>query len=89
MEYTGTGNSVDQFKKFYCDTALWGSTSALKCAYDFFGVDHMLFGTDTPLGPKYGLTAETIRSVQQMTIPEEDKEKIFERNAVNLLKIAL
>ncbi len=60
------------------------------CAYNFYCADHMFFGTDTPLGgPRYGLTLETIRSIELMNIPEEDKEKIFGRNEVNLLKIAL
>ena len=91
LEYghKGINNPKEQFKKFYCDTAVYGSTSALMCAYNFFGADHMFFGTDTPLGPRFGLTAETIRSIQQMTISEADKEKIFERNAVNLLKVAI
>jgi uncharacterized protein len=86
---SGVTNAKEQFRKFYCDTAVYGSTSALMCAYNFYGADHMFFGTDTPLGPRYGLTAETIRSINQMTIPETDKEKIFERNAVNLLRVAI
>ncbi len=78
----------DQFRKFYVDTAVYGSISALKCSYDYFGADHLLFGTDMPLGPKFGLTAETIRSIEQVEIPEGDKEKIFWRNAANLLSLA-
>jgi predicted TIM-barrel fold metal-dependent hydrolase len=79
----------EHFRKFYCDTAVYGSKSALKCSYDFFGAEHILFGTDMPLGPKYGLTAETIRSIHEVDIPEADKEKIFYRNAVRLLGIAI
>jgi predicted TIM-barrel fold metal-dependent hydrolase len=92
LEYgskTGITNPREQFKKFYCDTAVYGSTSALMCAYNFYGSDHILFGTDTPLGPRFGLTAETIRSIELMNISEVEKEEIYERNAVNLLKIAL
>ena len=91
LEYGSSGitDPKEQFKKFFCDTAVYGSVSALMCAYNFYGPDHMFFGSDAPLGPRYGLTGETIRSIQQMPIPEADKEKIFERNAVNLLKIAI
>ena len=46
-------------------------------------------GTDAPLGPRYGLTGETISSVEHMDIPTEDKEKIFTRNAMNLLRLAI
>ncbi len=81
-------HSAEHFRKFYNDTATYGITSALMCGYDFFGVDHILFGTDAPLGPEYGLTSETIEGIQRMNIPEADKEKIFKQNAIKLLKIA-
>ncbi len=82
-------NPLDHFRKFYTDSATYGNTPALMCGYAFFGADHILFGTDSPLGPKYGLTAGTIDSVERMNIPDIDKEKIFLQNAVKLLKIAL
>ncbi len=80
---------VEHFKKFYCDTAVYGSISALKCAYDFFGSDHLLLGTDSPLGPNFGLTGETIRSVEKMPITDVEKENIFVQNAVRLLRLAV
>ncbi|MFC1846414.1 amidohydrolase family protein, partial [Chloroflexota bacterium] len=80
---------VEHFSKFYADTALYGTVSALMCGYDFFGADHLLFGTDSPSGPQYGLTGETIRSIEHMNIPDTDKEKIFNQNAVKLLKMAI
>ncbi len=91
LEFSATGirNPVEQFQKFYCDTAVYGSTAALMCAYKFFGADHLLFGTDTPLGPKYGLTLRTIESIGRMDVPDGDKDKILTQNAVNLLKLAI
>ncbi len=80
---------VEHFRKFYNDTALYGGTSGLNCGYNFFGADHLLFGTDAPLGPPYGLTAVTIDSIEKMDIPDEDKEKIFLRNVVELLRLAI
>ena len=80
---------IEHFRKFYNDTAVCGSTAALMCGYDFFDADHLLFGTDAPLGPEYGLTLETIRSIERMNIPDIDKAKIFERNAVKLLRLAI
>ena len=82
-------NPVDHLRKFYGDTAVSGSTAALMCGYAFFGADQILFGTDAPLGPPGGLTLETIRSVERMDIPDTDKDKIFERNAVKLLRVAI
>ena len=80
--------TVEHLSLFYGDTAVYGSTPALMCAYDFFGADRMLFATDAPLGPEYGLTRETIRSVERMEIPGLEKEKIFAQNAVRLLRLA-
>jgi predicted TIM-barrel fold metal-dependent hydrolase len=82
-------NPEDHFRKFYVDTALYGNTDGLICGYAFYGVDHLLFATDAPLGPRYGLTAETISSIEGMPIPEADKKKIFTQNAVNLLRMAI
>jgi predicted TIM-barrel fold metal-dependent hydrolase len=79
----------EHFRKFYCDTAVYGSKSALRCSYDFFGAEHILFGTDMPLGPRFGLTAETIRSIKEVDIPEGDKEKILSGNAVKILNLAI
>ena len=80
---------LDQFRKFYNDTATYGSTTALMGSYSFFGGDHLLFGTDAPLGcPNTGgLTTETIEAVQRMAIPASDKSKIFSQNAKILLQI--
>jgi predicted TIM-barrel fold metal-dependent hydrolase len=46
----------------------------------------MLFGTDMPFGTRGGDTfvRETIRSVAEMAISDEDKKKIFEQNARKL-----
>jgi predicted TIM-barrel fold metal-dependent hydrolase len=59
------------------------------CAYDYYGADHMLFGTDSPLGPRWGMTENTIDSIERMDISEGEKQKIFKTNAVNLFKLAL
>jgi uncharacterized protein len=92
-ERLGPGHRVrhpeDHFRKFYNDTAVYGSTPALMCGHAFFGADHLLFGTDAPLGPKFGLTSETIESIQRMAIPDIEKEKIFTQNAVRLLRLPL
>jgi predicted TIM-barrel fold metal-dependent hydrolase len=82
-------NLHEHFRKFYNDTAVYGNTSALMCAYDYFGADHLLFGTDAPLGPRWGIVEDTIASIERMAIPDADKEKILKKNAVDLLKLAL
>ena len=45
-----TKRPIDYYKMTYSDTAVWGNTSTLMCGYDFFGPDHILFGTDMAFG---------------------------------------
>ena len=66
----------EHFRKFYPGTAVYGNTSSLMCGHDFYGPDHILYGTDAPLGPKFGMTDETAESIERMEIPDEEKEKI-------------
>lgn len=79
---------IEYYRRFYCDTA-YGSTQGLMCVYSFFGANRVLFGTDMPYDSEAGnrKVRETIRSIEKMAIPEPDKEKIFEENARQLLKI--
>jgi predicted TIM-barrel fold metal-dependent hydrolase len=61
------------------------------CAYDFFGPEKLLFGTDMPWDKQLGLkyTGETIASVEQMDISEAERKMIFEDNARKLLRLTV
>jgi predicted TIM-barrel fold metal-dependent hydrolase len=86
-----TEHPVEYFRKFYNDTAILGNPSALMCAYEFFGPDRLLFGTDVPFDPTLGDygTGQTIKAIEQMAIPDGDKKKIFEDNARRLLRLPI
>lgn len=79
------------FKKFYADTAIYGNTPGLMCGLAFFGIDHMLFGTDFPYDSEYGAryNRQTVKAVQHMNIGDRDKQKIFEDNAKELLSLPI
>ena len=80
----------DDLHNFYCDTALFHTAAPLMCGYAFFGPDHLVFGTDTNEGrPHHGVTWDAIRALEQLDIPDIDKEKIFARNASRLLRTGL
>jgi len=79
---------VRQARNFYADTATV-ATPALMVGYEFFGADHMVFASDSPLGARYGQTVDAVKQVEQMEIPAEDKEKIFTQNALKLLKFII
>jgi len=79
----------DYFKMFYADTALYGDMPALECGHDFFGVEHLLFGTDAPYdiegGDKY--IRLTIDAVHRMRVSDAAKQLIFEGNAKRILHL--
>lgn len=80
---------IEYFRMFYNDTAVYGNTRALMCGYDFFGSEHLVFGTDMPHDNELGnrFIRETIRSIEEMHISDSDKKKIFEDNARKLLSL--
>jgi predicted TIM-barrel fold metal-dependent hydrolase len=84
-----TRPTLEYFKMFYADTALYGHTDGLMGSYAFFGAEHLLFGTDMPWDNQLGLkyTRETIVSVEQMAISDAEKKMIFEDNARSLLRL--
>lgn len=82
-------NPLDYFKMFYADTASFGWELALQPTYRFFGADRMVFASDYPFGPEKGVRylRTSVQAVKKMEIPLEEKEKIFEKNAKELLKL--
>ncbi|MBI4296665.1 MAG: amidohydrolase [Chloroflexi bacterium] len=79
----------DYFSRFYYDTAIGGSAPALRCAYEVFGADQLVFATDAPLGPRNGEhRLETYpRVIKSLGLPETDVKKIFEDNTRRLLNL--
>jgi uncharacterized protein len=77
---------LDYLHDFYGDTALFGGgIHAVRCGLEFFGSDHVVFATDTPLG----LIAPTIDTIKRLEIAAEDRRKIFVGNAERLVKMKL
>lgn len=80
------GQAAD-FRKFYVDTAILGNTAALELAVDFYGEDHVLFGTDAPLGIlPAGATAEITAAIQAMDVSDAAKAAIFADNYRRLVQ---
>ena len=79
---------LDYFKLFYADTALFGSVAATQCGLAFFGVDRVLFASDTPFEPEPGLyIRETVNVIDRLEITAEERERIYWKNAKRLLKL--
>jgi len=81
----------EYFKMFYADTATFGSRPALQCGLEFFGVDKVLFASDSPFDPEKGpgYIRETIRCIEELPLSAEDRAKIYEGNARKMLRLKL
>jgi aminocarboxymuconate-semialdehyde decarboxylase len=85
-----TRHPIEYLKMFYADTALVGNSNrSMECGLEFFGEDHLLFGTDMPYDRENGGVSirETIEGIEKMGLPESTKRKIYEGNARRLLHL--
>jgi uncharacterized protein len=77
---------MDYFRGFYADTAMFGASHAVRCAVEFFGPSHVLFGTDMPLGGPT-VVGDTIADIEALGLPDDDAAAIFAGNARRVLRI--
>ncbi|HET8599850.1 MAG TPA: amidohydrolase family protein, partial [Segeticoccus sp.] len=89
VETSIKGRPYDYFKKFYVDTAMMDAPHALDCVIDFYGVDHVLFASDSPFDPEKGpgYIRATIANIEEIDISDDDRQAIYEGNARRLLAL--
>jgi len=79
------------FDRIYGDTAVssQGEKYPLRCGYEFFGEDNVVYSADYPFGPDKGeYWAETIIPlIDELDIPEAHKEMIYSGNIKRLLDL--
>jgi predicted TIM-barrel fold metal-dependent hydrolase len=82
---------VDYFRMFYADTSINGSASAIRCGLDFYGQDHVLFGTDCPFDPEGGplFIRENIKAINSLKLKDGDLRKMYFGNAIKMLRLEL
>ena len=76
---------LDYLKRFYADTANFGNPIALRAALEFFGVEHLLFGSD--FGFSLLFAPETIADVELVMQNEAEKQAVYEGNARRVLRL--
>ena len=74
---------MEYLKQFYADTALMGNSHGLRCTIEFFGIDHVLFGSDFGFGNDY--LAKTIIDVTELHLDSAQAKQLCEDNATRLL----
>ncbi|MDA8292661.1 MAG: amidohydrolase family protein [Actinomycetota bacterium] len=82
-----TGSVVDHFRRFYNDSMVNDSPSAMSCGLDFFGADHVMYGTDFPMGPNDGedWPVEVLETIRALDISEADRELVLAGNLLRLI----
>jgi uncharacterized protein len=80
---------IDYFRMFYADTAVFGASNVATCGLNFFGDEHVLFGTDMPFGPKdtSGWAGLNMEMIEGMEISAAQRKAIYEDNARRILKL--
>ena len=71
-------------KMMYLESTSYHPPGA-RCAIDTVGVDHFLFGTDSP--PLFVLKQEGVDLINKLGLTPEDKDKVYYQNAKKLLKL--
>jgi predicted TIM-barrel fold metal-dependent hydrolase len=79
--------SLVAFRRFYADTASFGSSTTIAAALAFFGPDRMFFASDAPFDPEGGAGAirASLAALEAVEMPAADREKILGENAKRLL----
>lgn len=80
--------TIEGFKHFYFDTAVGGSTSAIRCACEVFGARQIVFGTDYPFGSNHGL--DRLRTypkiLKKAGFSAAELDRMFESNIQRIIR---
>ncbi|HTP23394.1 MAG TPA: amidohydrolase family protein [Solirubrobacteraceae bacterium] len=79
----------EYLKMLYVDSAMFGAEHAVRCVIDFFGPDHVMFGSDAPFDTKGGsyFIPATISDVEGAVADDAERAMIFHGNAQRILRI--
>lgn len=86
VEPTLEGSLLDACKRFYVDTASFGSRAAIECGQKFFGTERLLFASDMPFDPEQGpgYIRATLSAIDEMDLIDEQRRDILAENARRL-----
>ncbi len=70
----------EYLKRMYTETVS-PHAEGIKFAIDFYGIDHVMYGTDYPCWEP----AEALKFIQELELSAEDEDKLFRSNARRIL----
>lgn len=81
IEHILDSEHAQMFKKFYVDTAILGNSPALQLAIDYYGIDHVLFGTDAPFAVMpSGANNLVSQAIDYLKLSPEESTMIYYQN---------
>jgi predicted TIM-barrel fold metal-dependent hydrolase len=72
-------------RRFYYDTVGHGSQAALLCAWQAFGADHLVAGSDYPVLLSFETYRQTFHYIRESSLPPADVDQILNHNTQRLL----
>jgi aminocarboxymuconate-semialdehyde decarboxylase len=72
----------EYFKRMYADVVVLDPLS-IRHALDFYGIDHIVFGSDSP----FWTVEESLAALDKVDLSEEERERVLRLNARDLLGI--
>jgi 6-methylsalicylate decarboxylase len=72
-------------RRFHYDTVGHGSQAALLCAWQAFGADHLVAGSDYPVLLAFETYRQTFHYIRESSLPAVDVDQILHHNAQRLL----
>ena len=80
---------IQACKRFYADTASFGSQAAIECAKAFFNAERLLFASDMPFDPGGGpdYIRSTLAAIEGMALSASERRAILLENAQRLFQI--
>lgn len=75
------------FPRFYADTALFGCPHGIRCGLEYFPIEHVLFGSDTPFDAEGGTRyiRETIADLDATGLSPDRRRSVDEGNLRRLI----
>lgn len=80
---------LEAVRKFYADTASFGSAAAIDCGKAFFGCEQLMFASDMPFDPEQGpgYIRATLKAIDQLELSPAQREAILSKNARTRLNL--
>jgi predicted TIM-barrel fold metal-dependent hydrolase len=82
---------LEYFKQFYADTTVGAVSRTIRASIDFFGIEHVMFGSDWPFGPpsEQANIVPTLGAIDALGLSADDHARLLSGNALRVLGLTV